>query len=251
MTNNVRLDGHIVLVTGAGEGIGKAVAIAAAGAGATVILLGRTQAKLEAVYDQIVAASCPEPVIHPLDLATATQEDYDLLGRSILEQFGHLDVLLHNASVLGLLGPLQFASPESWMKVMQVNVNAQFLMTRALLPALLNAESGRILFTSSSVGRKGRAYWGGYAVSKFATEGMMQVLADELAATSGIRVNSINPGATRTEMRAAAYPAENPATLPTPESLIPAYLYLMSAASANIHGQALDARTLLQELAAE
>jgi NAD(P)-dependent dehydrogenase (short-subunit alcohol dehydrogenase family) len=251
MTNNVRLDGHIVLVTGAGDGIGKAVAIAAAGAGATVILLGRTQAKLEAVYDQIVAASCPEPVIHPLDLATATQEDYDLLGRSILEQFGHLDVLLHNASVLGLLGPLQFASPESWMKVMQVNVNAQFLMTRALLPALLNAESGRILFTSSSVGRKGRAYWGGYAVSKFATEGMMQVLADELAATSGIRVNSINPGATRTEMRAAAYPAENPATLPTPESLIPAYLYLMSAASANIHGQALDARTLLQELAAE
>jgi len=251
MTNNVRLDGHIVLVTGAGEGIGKAVAIAAAGAGATVILLGRTQAKLEAVYDQIVAASCPEPVIHPLDLATATQEDYDLLGRSILEQFGHLDVLLHNASVLGLLGPLQFASPESWMKIMQVNVNAQFLMTRALLPALLNAESGRILFTSSSVGRKGRAYWGGYAVSKFATEGMMQVLADELAATSGIRVNSINPGATRTEMRAAAYPAENPATLPTPESLIPAYLYLMSAASANIHGQALDARTLLQELAAE
>lgn len=251
MTNNVRLDGHIVLVTGAGDGIGKAVAMAAAGAGATVILLGRTQAKLEAVYDQIVAASCPEPVIHPLDLATATQEDYDLLGRSILEQFGHLDVLLHNASVLGLLGPLQFASPESWMKIMQVNVNAQFLMTRALLPALLNAESGRILFTSSSVGRKGRAYWGGYAVSKFATEGMMQVLADELAATSGIRVNSINPGATRTEMRAAAYPAENPATLPTPESLIPAYLYLMSAASANIHGQALDARTLLQELAAE
>ena len=251
MTNNVRLDGHIVLVTGAGDGIGKAVAVAAAGAGATVILLGRTQTKLEAVYDQIVAASFPEPVIHPLDLATATQEDYDLLGRSIVEQFGRLDVLLHNASVLGLLGPLQFASAESWMKIMQVNVNAQFLMTRALLPALLKADSGRILFTSSSVGRKGRAYWGGYAVSKFATEGMMQVLADELANTSAIRVNSINPGATRTEMRAAAYPAENPATLPAPESLIPAYLYLMSKTSSGIHGQALDARTLLQELAAE
>src|SRR5690606_26495825 len=173
-----------------------------------------------------------------------------LLGRSIVEQFGHLDVLLHNASVLGLLGPLQFASPESWMKIMQVNVNAQFLLTRALLPALHNANSGRILFTSSSVGRKGRAYWGAYAVSKFATEGMMQVLAEELTNTSSIKVNSINPGATRTEMRAAAYPAENPASLPTPESLIPAYLYLMSPASDGLHGQALDARALLQELAA-
>ena len=247
----VRLDDHIVLVTGAGDGIGKAVALAAAGAGATVILLGRTQSKLEAVYDQIVAASCPEPVIHPMDLATASNEDYELLGRSLVEQFGRLDVLLHNAGILGLLGPLQYASPESWMKIMHVNVNAQFMLTRALLPALLNADSGRIVFTSSSVGRQGRAYWGAYAVSKFATEGMMQVLADELSSTSRIKVNSINPGATRTEMRAAAYPAENPATLPTPESLIPAYLYLMSQASAHLNGQALDARTLIGQLAAE
>lgn len=250
-TPEVRLDGHIVLVTGAGDGIGKAVAIAAAGAGATVILLGRTQAKLESVYDQIMAASSPEPVIHPMDLASASLEDYELLGRSIVEQFGKLDVLLHNAGILGLLGPLQYASPESWMKIMQVNVNAQFMMTRALLPALLNADSGRILFTSSSVGRKGRAYWGAYAVSKFATEGMMQVLADELSTTSRIKVNSINPGATRTEMRAAAYPAENPSKLPTPQALLPAYLYLMSEASSHLNGQALDARTLVQDLVAE
>lgn len=255
MTNQtsrtVRLDGQIVLVTGAGDGIGKAVAIAAAAAGATVILIGRTQEKLEAVYDQIMAEKLPEPVIHPMDLATASQEDYDVLGRSILEQFGRLDVLLHNASVLGNLGPLQFIQPESWMKIMQVNVNAQFLMTRALLSALLNADSGKILFTSSSVGRKGRAYWGAYAVSKFATEGMMQVLTDELATTSNIKVFSINPGATRTRMRADAFPGENPATLPTPESLVPAYLNLMSEAGASLSGQAVDARKLLEELASE
>ena len=255
MTNkpatSYRLDGRIVLVTGAGDGIGKAVAIAAAGAGATVILIGRTQSKLETVYDQIVAAALPEPVIHPMDLASAGNEDYELLGRSILEQFGRLDVLLHNAAILGLLGPIQYASPESWTKIMQVNVNAQFMMTRALLPALLKADSGRILFTSSSVGRRGRAYWGAYAVSKFATEGMMQVLADELSTTSRIKVNTINPGATRTEMRAAAYPAENPTTLPAPETLLPAYLYLMSDASEHLNGQALNARDLIKSLAAE
>lgn len=239
------LEQKTILVTGAGDGIGRAVAIACAEHGATVILCGRTQEKLEQVYDLIVARDLPQPIIHPLDLATASNEDYELLGRSIEEQFGHLDGLLHNASVLGQLGPVQYIAPESWSKIMQVNVNAAFMMTRALLPALSNAEHGRIIFTSSSVGRTGRAYWGAYAASKFATEGLMQVLADELASTSSVRVNSLNPGATRTEMRAAAYPAENPLSLPTPESLTPAYIYLLSNSSQHLHGQALDARKML------
>ncbi|MDO8909098.1 MAG: YciK family oxidoreductase [Pseudohongiella sp.] len=242
------LTDRIILITGAGDGIGRAVALASAREGATVILLGRTQEKLEKVYDLIVAENLPEPIIHPMDLATATNEEYELLGRSIDEQFGRLDGLLHNASVLGLLGPVQYFAPESLMKIMQVNVNAAFLMTRALLPALLKSDSGRVLFTSSSVGRAGRAYWGAYSVSKFATEGLMQVLADELANTSAIRVNSINPGATRTEMRAAAYPAENPNTLPTPESLTPVYIYLLGKGSQHLHGQALDIRKMLTEL---
>jgi NAD(P)-dependent dehydrogenase (short-subunit alcohol dehydrogenase family) len=239
---------RIILITGAGDGIGRAASLASARAGATVILVGRTQEKLENVYDLIMAENLPEPVIHPMDLATATNEDFELLGRSISEQFGRLDGLLHNASVLGLLGPIQYFAPESLMKIMQVNVNAAFLMTRALLPALLKSDSARILFTSSSVGRTGRAYWGAYSVSKFATEGLMQVLADELANTSTIRVNSINPGATRTEMRAAAYPAENPNTLPTPDSLMPAYIYLLGQDSQHLHGQALDIRKLLDAL---
>lgn len=239
------LAGRLILITGAGDGIGKAAANTYARAGATVILVGRTQSKLEALYDDIVAAGWPEPIIHPLDFATASPEDFALLGDTLLSQFGPLHGLLHNASVLGGLGPIQFTAPEIWHKIMQVNVNAAFLLTRAVLPAMQQAEDARILLTSSSVGRRGRAYWGAYAVSKFATEGLMQVLAEELQDTTQIRVNSINPGATRTEMRRAAYPAEDPSTLPTPESLMPAYLYLMLPASQSLHGQALDIRALL------
>lgn len=241
------LAGRLILVTGAGDGIGKAAAKTYARHGATVVLLGRTQSKLEALYDDIVAAGWPEPIIHPMDFATASAEDFELLGNTLLSQFGPLHGLLHNASVLGGLGPVQFTAPETWQKTMQVNVNAAFLLTRALLPAMQQADDARILLTSSSVGRRGRAYWGAYAVSKFATEGFMQVLAEELQDTTQIRVNSINPGATRTEMRRAAYPAEDPNSLPTPESLMPAYLYLMLTASQSIHGQALDARTLLED----
>lgn len=123
---------------------------------------------------------------------------------------------------------------------MQVNVNAAFMLTRALLPSLQKSRDGRLLFTASSVGRKGRAYWGAYSVTKFAVEGLMQVLADELQNTSSVRVNSLNPGGTRTGMRAQAYPAEDPATRPTPESLMPVYLYMMGPDSSRLHGQALD-----------
>jgi NAD(P)-dependent dehydrogenase (short-subunit alcohol dehydrogenase family) len=239
------LNGKLIMVTGAGDGIGKAAAMAYARAGASVILLGRTQAKLEAVYDAIVAEQLAEPIIHPLDLASASTEDYEVLGKSIQEQFPALDGLLHNASILGTLGPIEYLPAESWMKIMQVNVNAVFLLTKALLPALAQSDDARILLTSSSVGRQGRAYWGAYSVSKFATEGFMQVLADELQNTTNIRVNSINPGATRTEMRRSAFPAEDPATLPTADSLMPAYVYLMSPQSQAIHGEALDIRELL------
>lgn len=246
--NSSLLSNKVILVTGAGDGIGKAVALALARAGARVILLGRTQSKLEQLYDDIMAEQLVEPVIHPMDLAIAGYEDYEVLGKSVKEQFGQLDGLIHNAAYMSTLGPMQFVLPETWMKIMQINVNAAFLLTRVLMPALLASSDARVLFTSSSVGRKGRAYWGGYAVSKFAVEGMMQVLADELANTSTIKVNTVNPGATRTPMRAAAYPAENPMTLPTAESLVPAYVFLMSSAAAGINGQAINIRDLLEDL---
>jgi NAD(P)-dependent dehydrogenase (short-subunit alcohol dehydrogenase family) len=236
------LEGRTILVTGAGAGIGRAAALSFADHGATVVLLGRTVEKLEQVYDEIEAGGGPRPAIFPLDLAAAEEAEYAGLAAALAAEFGCLHGLLHNASVLGERRPIANARYAEWREVLQVNVNAQFLLTRELLPLLLAAPSASIVFTSSGVGRKGRAYWGAYAVSKFATEGLMQVLADELENTSAVRVNSLNPGATNTAMRRAAYPAEEPTDNPYPEDIMGAYLYLMGEDSAGINGRMFDAQ---------
>ncbi|MDO6617849.1 YciK family oxidoreductase [Shewanella sp. 10N.286.51.B2] len=235
------LKNKTILVTGAGAGIGRTAAINYAKHGATVILLGKTVKKLETVYDEIVQAGYPKPAIVPLDLKGATEQNYQDMAETIAEQFGHLDGLLHNASLLGALGPFEHIDLESLEDVMKVNVTAQVILTKALLPIMRSAPSASIIFTSSGVGRQGRAYWGPYAFSKFATEGMMQVLAHECEGTS-LRVNSINPGATRTEMRAKAYPGEDPQTLKTAQDIMPTYLYLMGEDSFEVNGQQLTAQ---------
>ena len=236
------LAGRVILVTGAGDGIGRAVSLAFAAHGASVVLLGRTVAKLESVYDRIVADGNPEPAIYPMDLEGAVPEEHRQLAERIESELGRLDGLLHNAGLLGSLTPLELYDPTQWLRVMQVNLNAPFLLTRACLPLLKRAGDASVLFTSSGVGRRGRAYWGAYSASKFAVEGLMQILADELEENSQVRVNSINPGRVRTTMRATAYPAENPAELPAPEDIVPPYLYLMGPDSHGVHGQALDAQ---------
>ncbi len=236
------LENRVILVTGAGDGIGRTAAITYAQYGATVVLLGRTTEKLEQVYDEIESAGYPQPAIIPLNLEVAVPHDYDTVAEIITREFGRLDGLLHNAGLLGRLGPLHQYDPETWQQVMQVNVNAPFMLTRALLPLLRESSDASVVFTSSGVGNKGRAHWGAYSVSKFATEGLMQVLADEEDGLSRVRSNAINPGATQTTMRASAYPAENPDTLPTPEEIMPVYLYLMGQDSHPINGQVLKAR---------
>ncbi len=236
------LQGKTLLVTGAGDGIGKAAALSYAAYGATVLLLGRTGSKLEAVYDQIEAGGGAKPAIIEMDLASAGEESYANLADGLGNEFERLDGILHNASILGDRTPIQSANYATWQEVMQVNVNAPFILTRALLPLLQLSPSASIIFTSSGVGRVGRAYWGAYAVSKFATEGFMQVLADELENTSHIRVNSINPKGTNTAMRRLAYPAENPTDNPSPDDIMPAYLFLMGEDSAGMTGKAFDAR---------
>ena len=233
---------RIILVTGAGDGIGRVAAETCAAHGATVVLMGRTGSKLEAVYDAIEAAGHPQPAIFEVDMLTATTDDYAALADAIGSEFGRLDALLHNASILGDRSPLANYKPQLWEDVLKVNVTAELLLTQAMLPLLEAAPAASVVFTSSGVGRKGRAYWGAYAVSKFATEGMMQVLADELENTSSIRVNSLNPGATRTSMRATAYPGEDPGTLKTPADLMPAYLYLLGDDSKGVTGQAFNAQ---------
>lgn len=221
------LQNKTILITGAGSGIGKTAAIEFAKYGATVILLGRTVKKLESVYDEIVNAGFPEPAIVPLDMQGATKKHYQDMADTITNQFGKLDGLLQNASILGHLEPFKQIDEDIFNQVMQVNVTSQFLMTQALLKPLELAPNASVIFTTSTVGSQGRAYWGSYSISKFATEGMMQVLADEYAETS-IRFNCINPGATRTSMRAKAFPAEDASTLKTPQEIMPLYLYLMS-----------------------
>lgn len=232
----------IFLVTGAGDGIGKALALALARQGATLILLGRTPEKLEQVYDQIETEGLPQPAMVPMNLAVATAEQFHELANMLSKEFGHLDGLIHNAAVLGDITPIESYAEGTWDTVMQVNVNAAFYLTRALLPMLRQSKDGRILFTSSSVGRQGRAFWGAYAVSKFANEGLMQVLAEELENTTKIRVHSINPGGTRTRMRAQAFPGEVPETRKTAEEILPAYLYLLGPEGAKHTGLALNAQ---------
>lgn len=236
------LQGRVILVTGAGDGIGRACAISCAAHGASVILLGRTLSKLEAVYDEIEAAGYPQPAICPLNLETAAEKDYDDLADQLFDTFGKLDGLVHNAALLGPRTMLDNVKNEDWQQLMQVNVNAPFALTKAMMPLLRAAPDASVVFLSSSVGRKGRAYWGPYAVSKFALEGLMQVLADEQDGTSEIRVNSVNPGATRTAMRKAAYPAEEPEKNPEPSEIMPVFLYLLGADSKGVNGQALNAR---------
>jgi NAD(P)-dependent dehydrogenase (short-subunit alcohol dehydrogenase family) len=238
------LKDKVILVTGAGDGIGRAAALSYAEHGATVILLGRTVSKLESVYDEIEQRGYPKPAIIPMNLEGAVEKDYVDVANSIEKEFDHIDGILHNAALLGSLTSIEQYEVPVWNKMMQVNVNAPFMLTKTLLPLLRNSSDASIIFTSSSVGRKGRAFWGAYSVSKFANEGMMQVLADELSGTEGvIKVNSINPGATRTNMRADAYPAENPMTNPAPEQIMPVYLYLMGKDSGQTTGQAFDAQT--------
>lgn len=233
---------RVILVTGAGDGIGRAAAISFAAHGATVILLGRTIRKLEAIYDTIEQSGYPQPAIYPLNLEGASPKDYETLASTLANEFGRLDGLLHNAALLGSLTPLEHYTITTWYQVMQVNLNAPFLLTQACLPLLKQAQDASIVFTSSDVGRRGKAYWGAYAVSKFAVEGLMQILADEVETNTAIRVNSINPGATRTAMRAHAYPGKDPHRVPPPEAIMPLYLYLMGPESRQVNGQALDAQ---------
>ena len=232
------LDDRVILVTGAGDGIGRSAAKAYARYGATVVLLGKTVAKLEAVYDEIEAAGGPEPAIYPMHLEGASPHDFDELAHVIDVNFERLDGILHNAAKMPYLGRIKDYDAEDWMKVMQVNVNAPFLLTQACMPLLERSQDARLLFTTDVVGREGKAYWGAYGVSKCAVDGLVRILAAELENTP-IRVNAIAPGPTLTALRRRAYPGEDNATLKQPDSLAPLYLWAMGPDSADCNGEVL------------
>jgi NAD(P)-dependent dehydrogenase (short-subunit alcohol dehydrogenase family) len=234
--------GRVILVTGAGDGIGRALSLALAAQGATVGLLGKTQRKLEQTYDAIRSAGGPEPALLPFNLETATAVEYDALHDALEGEFGRLDGLAHVAGILGSLTPIEHYDVPLWCKVLHVNLTAVFAMTRTLLPLLKQSEDASIVFTSSGVGRVGKAYWGAYAVSKFGIEGLMQVLAAELEGTTRVRSNSVNPGRTRTYMRLQAFPGEDRGSLAAPEDVLPPFLYLLGPDSRGVNGRAFDSQ---------
>jgi NAD(P)-dependent dehydrogenase (short-subunit alcohol dehydrogenase family) len=235
------LKGRVIMVTGAGAGLGRAVSLALAQSGAEVLLLGRTVRKLEAVHAEIARLAndfgTPEATIVPLDLEKALAKDYEAVAEAIHQRYGRLDGLLHNAALLGTLTPIDQYEVPTFMRVMHVNVTAAFILTQHLLPLLRASADAAVLFTSSGVGKRGRAYWGAYSVSKFAVEGLTQVLAHETEGNSSVRVNIIDPGKVRTAMRRQAYPSEAQESLPTPESLTGPYVALLGPASRGVTGR--------------
>ena len=233
---------RIILITGATDGIGKALALHAATLGAQVILHGRNVDKLENVYDMLEAIDgAPRPSIAVLDLASANSESYVSLANSVEQEFGRLDGLVLNASILGERYSIEQYDAVLWQRVMHVNLTSAFALTQVLLPMLNNSDDPSVIYTSSGVGRTGKAFWGAYAVSKFATEGLSQVLADEHR-QGKLRANCINPGATRTGMRLSAYPAEDRDKLKRPEDVLAPYIYLLGPDSQGITGQSFDAQ---------
>jgi NAD(P)-dependent dehydrogenase (short-subunit alcohol dehydrogenase family) len=236
------LAGRVILITGAGSGLGRALSIECARAGADVILCGRNGAKLERVYDEIEGIQAPQPAIAVLDLAAATAADYDNLAATIAGEFGKLDGVVHAAGLLGERTPLEQYDVPTWCRVLHVNLTAPFILTQVLLPALRKSADASVIFVSSGVVKNPRPFWGAYAVSKSGLESVRSMFSQELEGEPNIRVNSVNPGRMRTAMRAAAYPAEDPNTLPTPESVTGTFLYLLSAKSRGIDGQYIEAQ---------
>jgi len=226
----MQLTDKTILITGASDGIGRATAIECAKNGATVIIHGKTQPKLEQLYDEITEAGYAEPVIYPLDFEKMTPEDCETLNEVIKKEFGQLDALYNNAGWLGASSPVQQYDIKLWHRVMQINMNATFMLTRACLPLLNHKDSSSIVFTLDD---KNTAYWGAYGVSKAALTSFMFILADELENTA-INVTGLLPGIVKTAMRTRAFPAEDPSNHTLPEEVAKAAAFLLNADKSKI-----------------
>jgi len=236
------LAGRVILITGAGSGLGRALAVECAQVGASVILCGRNLARLERVYDEIESLGRPRPALATLDLAAATAVDYDNLAATIGGEFGKLDGLVHAAALLGDRTPLEQYDVPTWCRVLHVNLTAPFILTQVLLPQLRRSADASVIFVSSGVVKNQRPFWGAYAVAKSGLESVRSMWSQELEGEPTIRMNSVNPGRMRTAMRAAAYPGEDPNTVPAPASVCGTFLHLLSAASRGIDGQYIEAQ---------
>ena len=248
MQSTDEMNNKVILITGASDGIGKATAIECARQGATVIIHGKNVPKLELLYDEIMQAGYTEPVIYPLDLEKITAEDCETLKNVISDEFGKLDGLFNNAGWLGAATPIQQYDLKLWFQVMQINLNATFMLTQTCLPLLNQEDPSSIVFT---LDEKNTAYWGAYGVSKAGVHSLMEILADEVENTS-INVKGLIPGNVKTKLRTRAFPAEDPATLTSPEEVARAAAFLLSEKSNNINGKSSHGKIFrLEELLTE
>jgi NAD(P)-dependent dehydrogenase (short-subunit alcohol dehydrogenase family) len=231
------LQDRVILVTGAGQGLGRMAALTYASHGAHVILHGRKVAKLERVYDEIVAQQLPQPTIFPLDLETAGDADFEAMASAITQQVGRLDGILHNAALLTALTPLANQTVEQWQKLLRVNLIAPFALTRACLPLLMRAPEASVVMISETHGHSPAAYWGGFAVAKSGLETLIQIWAQELEMHPNVRINALVPGPVASPQRSTTHPGEARSELPAPEDLMPYYLYLIGPDSNGVSGR--------------
>ena len=241
-----RLDGRVVMITGASGGLGRVLALGCAGHGATVVIHGRVARKLESLYDEIIAAGGPEPSILPLDLGAARAEDFANVASAVQAQHGRIDALVHTAVQLGSLGPVEHQAFDAWLSTLRVDLLAPFGLTRALLPLLRAAPDASVVFTLDTRGQEPRAYWGAYAVAKAGLSALLTILADEWENTPQLRVNGVVPGPMCSPLRAQTHPGEDLSRLPAPEAFVPLYLHLLSGQRKTESGRIIDAQAWLR-----
>jgi NAD(P)-dependent dehydrogenase (short-subunit alcohol dehydrogenase family) len=234
------LAGRVILVTGASSGLGRVASLAYARHGATVALLARDEARLETVYDEIVAAGGPEPAMFPYDLAVADDRSLDTLAGTLAHHLKRLDGVLHSAHRFYSLTPLELQTLEQWQTLMRVNLIAPFALTRACLPLLRQSPDASVIFTGETHGHQPSAYWGGYAVSKSGVETLTRIWADETGSEENLRINTLIPGQVATTLRSRTHPGLAPETVASPNDLMPWYLYLMGADSRAVRGQIVE-----------
>ena len=240
-----RQDERVVLITGATGGLGRELSLACARAGATVVLHGRVVRKLEDLYDEIMAAKLPEPVILPLDFAHAEASDFANVASALTAQLGRLDAIVHTAALLGSLGPIEHQSFDNWLALLRVNVAAPMGLTRIMMPLLAKAPDASVVFTLDSRGQEPRAYWGGYAVTKAGVAALARELADEWENRPNLRVSAIVPGPIRSPLRRQSHPGEDSAALPPPEAIVPLYLHLIAGQTKADSDALIDAQAWL------
>jgi len=238
------LEGRVILVTGSGQGLGRSAAIAYARHGATVILHGRKVAKLEKVYDEIEALGKAQPLIYPLDLEKASEEDFLALAGGIEQQLGRLDGILHNAAFLDGPSPLELQTMDQWQTLLKINLVAPFALTKACLPLLKAAPDASIIMTASTQGHNPTAYWGGFSVAKAGIEALVKIQADEWGKLPHLRINALIPGIVNTPQRAKTHPGEVKKTLTQPDDLMSTYLFLMGPDSKDVSGEIIACQTI-------